>query len=98
MGQTRRIGWRRRVARTLSISFAAPQDTHRVRNFAEDLSRALAADRKLGTLPMEQADTAVDRVIVVDIAARQFARTATLVRKLLAAHNYGDDAAVNADR
>jgi hypothetical protein len=86
------------MARTLSISFATPSDTHRVRNFAEDLSRALTADRKLGTLPMEQADAAVDRVIVVGVALRQVARTTALVRKLLAAHNYGDEASVSSDR
>jgi len=78
------------MARTLSIIFPEPPDTHRIRNFAEDLSTALAAEQRLGVLPMAQADTAVDRVSVVDIPARQFTRTATLVRKLLAAHNYGD--------
>lgn len=82
------------MARTLLVSFSGPSDTHRIRNFAEDLSRALAVEPKLGSLPIEHADAAIDSVCIADIPARQMKRTVALVRAILSAHNYADDASV----
>jgi hypothetical protein len=63
-------------------------DVHKIRNFAEDLSLHL---EELGSLPMEEADRAIDTVVVRTIHARQFRRCRVLVEKLLDKHFLAND-------
>jgi hypothetical protein len=58
-------------------------DVHKIRNFAEDLSLRLS---DLGTLPMDEADRAVDTVVIMGIHAGQLRRCRVHVEKLLEKH------------
>ena len=80
------------MTRALLIRFRPPVDVHRMRNFGEDLSRALRSELKMGVLPMELVDTADEQLRVQNIPARQLSRTRQLVERLLAAHFFTDDA------
>jgi hypothetical protein len=71
------------MARTIEITFVDTAGLHRVQNFAEELSLKLG---DLGELPMEQADTAINRVVVSKIAKRDLGRCRQLVVQLLAKH------------
>jgi hypothetical protein len=72
------------MAGTIEITFVDTAGLHRVRNFAEELSLKLG---DLGELPMEQADRAVDVVVVSKIAKRDLGRCRQLVVQLLAKHS-----------
>jgi hypothetical protein len=71
------------MSRTIEITFVETAGVHRVRNFAEELSLNLG---DLGDLPMEQADTAINKVVVSKIAKRDLGRCKQLVVRLLAKH------------
>jgi len=71
------------MARTIEITFVDTAGLHRVRNFAEELSLELG---DLGELPMEQADTAINMVVVSKIAKRDLGRCRQFVVQLLAKH------------
>jgi hypothetical protein len=68
--------------------FDRASDIHKIRNFAEDLSLHL---KNLGNLPMEEADRAIDVVVVQEIHARQFRRCRVLVEEFLAKHFLAGD-------
>ena len=63
-------------------------DLHKLRNFAEDLSQSLG---DLGTLPMSEADTAVDVLIVTKVRRARIRRCRRFIEKLLEKHFLSDD-------
>jgi len=71
------------MARTIEIRFDDTAGVHRVRNFAEELSQALG---DLGELPMEEADRAINMVVVSKIAKRDVGKCRQLVVRLLEKH------------
>ena len=71
------------MSRTIEITFVDTAGLHRVRNFAEELSLTIGT---LGELPMEEADTAINVVVVSKIANRNLGRCRQLVARLLAKH------------
>ena len=77
------------MPRTIEIRFVDTAGLDRVRNFAEELSLKLG---ELGELPMEQADAAIDRVIVSGIHKRDLGRCKQLVIHLLTKHMMKDEA------
>jgi hypothetical protein len=76
------------MARSIRINFEIPAVSglernlaiHNVRNFAEEPSLVLG---ELGSLPMEQADAAIDSVVMTGIHKRDVGRCRTLVTRLL---------------
>ncbi len=79
------------MAMAIEITFPESLGLHRVRNFAEELSSALG---DLGNLPMEQADSAITRVIVSDIPKREFGRCRQLIERILAKHLMSEEATI----
>ena len=71
------------MARTIEITFVDTAGLDRVWHFAEELSLKLG---DLGELPMEQADAAINTVVVSKIAKRDLGRCRQLVIQLLAKH------------
>ena len=71
------------MAQTIEITFVDTAGLHRIRNFAEELSLKLG---NLGELPMEQADTAINVIVVSKIAKRDLGRCRQFVVQLLAKH------------
>ena len=71
------------MAQTIEITFVDTASVHRVRNFAEELSLKLG---NLGELPMEQADTAINVIVVSKIAKHDLGRCRQFVVQLLAKH------------
>jgi hypothetical protein len=82
------------MSRSIEIAFQiAPDDyegIHRVRNFAEELSRSLEAEAGSGSVPMEDADRATTRLRISDIHARKVRRVMAFVRELLLKHHFED--------
>ena len=76
------------MARSIRIDFETPTASglernlaiDNLRNFAEELSLTLG---KLGYLPMEQADAAINGVMIIDIKKRNIGRCRAHVTKLL---------------
>lgn len=77
------------MARAIEITFPTSSGLDRVRNLAEELSLALG---DLGSLPMEQADTATTTVIISDIPKRQLGRCRQLIEWMLAKHLMSEEA------
>lgn len=76
------------------VTFAGPvagPDTHRIRNFAEDLNRALD-ERSLGGVP--NMDTARDQVLVEVNAARDLGPALQAIRMQLARSGFDDNVSV----
>jgi hypothetical protein len=71
------------MARTIEIRFADTASVHRVRNFAEELSMTLGDS---GELPMEEANRAINMVVVSNIAKRDVGRCRQLIFRLLEKH------------
>jgi hypothetical protein len=70
---------------TLAVDFTI-HDVHRVRNFGEDLWRALRDDRS-ATASLDEIDSATTRMHVVVRSTRQLKRVSKLIEGLLAEHN-----------
>ena len=79
------------MARTIEIIFVESAGVHRVRNFAEELSLTLG---DLGELPMQQADAAINLVVVSKIAKRDLGRCRQLVVRLLEKHMMSAEASL----
>lgn len=79
------------MARTIEIAFPETSGIHRVRNFAEELSRSLG---DLGNLPMEQADAATTRVTISEVHSRQLGRCRQLIDSMLKKHYMIEEATV----
>jgi hypothetical protein len=75
------------MARSIKLTFQI-RDVHKIRNFAEDLSRSLG---DLGVLPMHEADAAIDSVIVTKVHANQLRRCRGFVDRLLERHRLIND-------
>jgi hypothetical protein len=67
---------------SIKLVFETDQD-HRVWIFAEDLSRSLG---ELGTLPMSEADSVADTLVVKKIRKRRLRRCRAFIEKLLDKH------------
>jgi hypothetical protein len=81
------------MSRAIEITFPEGSRLHRVRNFAEELSRALG---ELGSLPMAQADAATTTVVVSHIPKRKFGRCRQLVERMLIKHLMSREAVISA--
>ena len=81
------------MSRLVSIVFRDAPSIHKVRNFAEELSLSIERE-DLGLLPMDEADTAIDRVLVTTVHARKLRRAVELINKLLRKHYLQDSAVV----
>jgi hypothetical protein len=86
-----------------------PVDVHKLRNFAEDLSRSLEdieparphaggrarhlrdTEKGLGSLPMSEADSAVDVLVVTKIRTSRIRRCRRFIETLLEKHFLKDD-------
>ena len=76
------------MARSIRIDFEIPTVAglernlaiHDLRNFAEELSLTLG---ERGYLPMEQADAAINSVMIIDIRKRNVGRCRAHVTRLL---------------
>ena len=82
------------MSRALQIRFATTSSIHRVRNFAEELTLAFRREQKLGSLQMEDADAAADRILVSHVPAARLTRSIRLVSELLSSHRLTDEAEV----
>ena len=82
------------MARRILISFDPEAGVHRIRNYAEALSRALPEIG--GCLPMEHADRAIDRVEITAIPARRLKRVLAFAARLLADHHLEAEATLEA--
>jgi hypothetical protein len=79
------------MAKTIEITFPESAGIERVRNFAEELSLALAG---LGELPMEQADAATTKIVVVNVAKRNIGSCRDLIGRLLKRHHLATEATI----
>jgi hypothetical protein len=85
------------VSRSIAIQFHI-EDVHRIRNFAEDLSRSLdRASEDLGRLPMAEADAATTHVRVTGIRKRNLRRCLAFVGRLLEQHYLAEQTVVAVD-
>ena len=78
------------MARSIQIVFDDKHDIHRVRNFAEELSRSLDEKAGYGQLPMADADRATTRIQVQNVPARKMSRALAFVETLLKKHYFED--------
>jgi hypothetical protein len=81
------------MRRTIVIALGATADLHRVRNFAEDLSLALKA-KGWGSLPMADADSAIDRLRITGFPVRKLRRALSLVDEIIERHRFGREVTV----
>jgi hypothetical protein len=80
----------------LTVRFTSPETAdhgliHRVRNFAEDLQRAVTRD---GIGEVENMDSAVTSVSVIVGAKRRLGSVLALVRAILKRHNLSEGALI----
>jgi hypothetical protein len=87
------------MARSMRIDFEIPTASgsernltiHNLRDFTEELSLTLG---ELGQLPMDQADAAINSVVIIEIKKRNVGRCRAHVTRLL--EKYGIPANVGA--
>ena len=82
------------MPRGYKVVFAGPRagpDVHRIRNFAEDLHRALR-EKSLGSVP--NMDVAYDEVLVEVDSARHLGPALKAIRAELARANFDDNVSV----
>ena len=82
------------MARRVLISFNPEAGVHRIRNYAEALSRAIPEIG--GCLAMEEADRATDRLVITAIPARRLKRVLAFAAQLLKDHHLDAEAILGA--
>jgi len=81
----------------LNIVFPSASDdlVHRIRNFAEDLQRALASER---AGQVENMDTAVTSVVVAVGSTRMLGRATDLIKKALRRNKFSSGVVIERQR
>lgn len=82
------------MAHRVLISFDPEAGVHRIRNYAEALSRAIPEIG--GCLPMEEADRATDHLAITAIPARKLKRVLAFAAQLLRDHHLDTEATFDA--
>ena len=82
------------MARCILISFDPEAEIHRVRNYAEALSRSVP--EIASCLSMDEADRATDRLVITAIPARRLKRVLAFAARLLADHHLDTEATLEA--
>ena len=77
------------MPRAITVRFPKGSESHRIWICCEDLSRTMS-ESGLGVLPMSEADSVVDRILIKEIKARQLKRCLSVVMQVLDRHHFYD--------